>query len=215
MRWRPWLVSLLAVAVLLPGCLSESSLSPTRMTDSFEDGLDAWSKHAELTGGAARGGWGITTTTSPVTDGNTSVNVTLDAREQDGAVWITRTLEVDPGVDHQLRVLLDVFSPQARQQPQARLMLRIGPQAPGSLADFPETRDEDPVVWGIKGALDVQHGWRRYEASGSLPSLDTGTAYVSVGIEIQRHAQLDYVLDDLDVLLVPEPLGEGTGTSPV
>lgn len=169
MPLRGPILAALAVALVLPGCTGDTSLSPTRVEAGFEDDLAVWEVRSELTGGATRGGWSIDTTGQLSTEGAFALNLTLDARQREGAIWVDRRVQIDGSVPYEIRISVDAWSPRAGEDPHARLLLRVGADAPGSLAAFPQAGDE-AEAWGRQLALDRQPGWRTYEAAGSMPA---------------------------------------------
>lgn len=212
MRLPPLFAGLLVAAASLAGCAGPTGPGTSVTVDtSFEDGIDLWTKNNDVPEDPNRPGqqpvnWSITSTTDRARSGERSVNFTLDGRQDDGTIWITRPIGIEQGQRYLANVSAWAWSPDESFNTRAYLVMHLGVSAPSVEEDFPapgenSTGKANATSGGLREVLDKQRGWTRYSFQWTIPATEAREVYMSVGISAVWETEMTFYVDDLSVEL--------------
>lgn len=209
---RPILLAVLLVSATLAGCTDPMDRT-VQIDESFEEGLGGWARDADVPDDPNRPGrkvnWSIDPTTNRSRTGDASARLFLDGRQDDGTIWLERTVEVPPDARYRINVTAHAWSRSESFNTIAHLVMVGGLVDPEAEGDFPppgESRvqgKEGVVAGGLREPLDQRAGWRPYSFEWVTPELATGTLHVAVGITAVWETEMTYDVDDVRILVVP------------
>jgi hypothetical protein len=215
MRARSLAIAALLLAPALAGCATDPAPGTTEtVRDGFEDGIQAWTRGADVPGDPNRGGkpvaWNITPSDERAVEGDWSVRFDLDGSQDDGTIWLTQPLRVEEDQAYRATVSAWAWSPSESANVRAHLAMMLGPDPPQVEEDFPapgnDTTVEDEVDrGGLREALDRQAGWREYRFGWTVPADANRTLHMAVGISAVWETELGFWVDDLTVELTRLP----------
>ncbi len=186
--------------------------SPTTVTvtDSFEDGLDAWrtGTHLPLDPNTPAPNdtvdWSIATTDRVAATGNTSALFTIDGSQDDGTVWLHREIPVQPGHRYDVTVAASAWSEMDSFNHLADMMLYAGTEPPRAEQDFPQSNSvsTDGPAGGLRKPLHAAAGWKTYNVTWTAPP-GTDTVHVAVGMSVVWETVIAVPYDDITVTVEP------------
>lgn len=198
-------------AILLAGCTQPAPGSG--LMEDFEAGLAAWSTGADVPDDPNDPGskvdWSITVGSARARSGVQSVNLTIDGRQDDGTIWIVRSLPVEPGTRYRADVTAHAWSEAESFNTIAHLVMLLSAEPPVDEASFPSTgehepRDEDAAPGrGLREPLDQAAGWKEYAFEWTTPPLEAETLHLAVGITVVWEIRMSRFVDDVEVRLEP------------
>lgn len=194
------------VGVLSAGCLGGSSRD-RQLTDGFETDLQEWETDADVPDDPNNPGhpvdWSITRSTERAATGDASVKYVLDGRQDDGTIWIVRTISIDPDRQYLTDVSAQAWSQSESFNTIAHLVMYLGPDRPSSEQSFPGPMENstgtDWPAGGLREPLNRRTGWDEYAFTWETPRLDTDTLYFAIGISAVWETEMTYFVDDVVV----------------
>jgi hypothetical protein len=193
---RPVLVIFLLVA-LITG-LSVWFLYPREskdyFADDFEVGLSNWEIGAEVPEDPNNPGhsvdWTIERSLNRSASGTYSVRLAIDGTQDDGAIWISHKLSLEPESQKTVNVTFQLWSPSESFNTIAAVVAYVGVLEPKAEEDFQ-----------VVGSADQAEGWRTYSYSTDLKVNEDGAAYVAFGIAVRWETTMEYFVDDAIVTI--------------
>lgn len=170
---------------------------PVTYRDGFEDGLDDWTKGADVPDDPNNPGqkvaWAITRSTTQASEGEASAKFTLDGRQDDGTIWLRRSFAASPLQDYTAIVDFRLWSESESFNLIARPAVYVGNAAP--------TMEEQ---FDLSQAANLEPGWRRYiyEDLEVSTGLD-GRVHVAVGLSVFFETEITYYIDDVRIEIEP------------
>lgn len=215
MHARAILLAALLAAPALAGCAGDPGPGTTEtVTEGFEDGVKAWTPGSDVPEDPNRPGetvaWNITPSDERARGGDWSALYELDGRQDDGTIWLTRQIRVEPGQAYRANVSAWAYSASESFNTRAHLVVSLAEQPPEAEEDFPEpgnntTGDPDAERGGLREALDQAEGWREYRFGWTVPSDANRTLHLAVGISAVWETELEFWVDDVTVELTRLP----------
>lgn len=198
----------------LAGCLAAGNDDPptTGFEEGFETGLDGWERGADVPEDPNDPGqpvdWRIVRSTELAAAGSASLQYVLDGRQDDGTIWVQRTLPVEAGRTYAVSMRAEAWSPSESFNTIAHLVMYAGAQPPTAEASFPPpgTNSSDAGVaptGGLREPLNQAEGWRPYAFTWETPALEADAIVVAVGISAVWETEMTYFVDDVTVSAVP------------
>jgi hypothetical protein len=198
-RDRPLTRLALAVALLLTGGCGGGSGGGGGGTDvheGFEAGLGTWDKGFDLPPDPNRPGelveWSIEQTTERASEGTASARYTLDGRQDDGTIWLARSIPVAPNTVHDVVLSFELWSDSESFNTIAKVAAYAGAVEPTVEADFDTTQ-----------AANLEVGWRTYSYEFVVPVGSDGLLWVAFGISAVFETVMSYDVDDVRVTIDP------------
>lgn len=205
-----WLVAWALVALALPGCGGGTRTPPADggpadppppstppvLEDGFEEGLGLWRRDAHVPPSVEDPTvpvpWFIDRVGDPVRGGQASVRLRLDGRQDDGTIWLERSLPVPAHSDLRVHVAAAFWSESESFNTTAETALYAGPVSPEVESDF-----------DVSGVLNQVAGWKVYEHTRDVTSGADGQLHVGVGVNVVWETWITYYLDDVRVWVEP------------
>ncbi|MXR42942.1 hypothetical protein GRX01_16530 [Halobaculum sp. WSA2] len=191
----------------LAGCVVGRRPPPT-LSDSFEDGMDAWTTGAAIGPEVSLDEFerSISPSTERANSGARSVEVFTEGDYDDGIAWLTRTIDTTDLDADVLRVSVHAWSESESFNVLRNLAVRIGPEPPTTEEDFPPpetvTTPETPTaVGGLRQPLHRVEGWDEYRFEWR-PSEVPDELHLSIGVAVVWEADATHYLDDVLVEVV-------------
>ncbi len=160
--------------------------------------------------------WAITTTDRFARSGNQSGLYTIDGLQDDGTIWLTRSIPVDPGQRYRVDVSTYAYSEQESFNVVAHMVQYAGLTPPAREADFPapDTVDTQGERAGLRQPLARTAGWDRYGFSWTTPRIEqgNGTIHVAVGLSVVWETRIAWPYDDIRVEVTPVDAGAEAAT---
>jgi hypothetical protein len=193
------------------GCGSDGG-TEYRLSEGFETDLREWETGADVPDDPNHPGrpvdWSITRSTERAATGDASVRYALDGRQDDGTVWVVRTVSVDPGRRYSADVSALAWSRRESFNTVAHLVAYLGPDRPTSEQSFPGPMENstgaDRPAGGLREPLDRAAGWEEYAFTWASPRLESGTLSLAIGISAVWETEMTYFVDDVEATLVAE-----------
>ncbi len=204
---RTVLALTVTAALLLAGCTTPDPPAHVDIDDDFENGIDPWTQHSHVPDDPNTGGkvaWNISSSAERAASGERSVQFTLDGRQDDGTIWLTRPVRVLPGHTYRADVSLEAWSESESFNTLAHLVMIIGTEEPSVEEHFPEpgtnsTGETNASAGGLREALNLAEGWRTYAFTWDAGEVEEDTLYVSFGISAVWETEMTYFVDNLQV----------------
>lgn len=181
--------SVLAALLLLASC---DLIAPPLfvMREGFEAGLQDWFKGSDVPqdpNSLKPVAWTIDLSQERVAAGNWSSYWFLDGRQDDGTIWLMRTLNVPKGRPLAVTLSLQLWSPAESFNTRAYVVAYASSVMPVEEAEFAH---REPA--------DKKTGWREYRFT--IPVQRTaGEIWVACGISVAWETLLEYFIDDVRI----------------
>lgn len=181
--------SLLAILLALAGC---DLVAPPLLIvqEGFEAGLKDWAQGSDVPqdpNSRKPVAWSIDLSQERVAGGNWSTHWFLDGRQDDGTIWLRRTLTVSKSRPLAVTISLQLWSPAQSANIRAYVVAYAGALMPVEEADFT-----------YRAPADKKAGWQRYRFT--IPIARTaGEIWVAFGISVAWETLLEYFIDDVRI----------------
>lgn len=195
---------LAAGSVAVAGCTRGTDGAAFR--EGFEDGLGDWQSDAAIGPEVAieEFEWEVTVSGEQAAEGERSLRIWNEGDYDDGVTWATRPVSVPEGGADGATVRAQVWSESESFNTLRDAVMRLGPERPETEEAFPHpgvntsTLGETPYG-GLREPLWLTDGWREYTFEWTMPSLSTGTLYLSVGTSVIWEGDATHYVDDVSV----------------
>lgn len=166
--------------------------------EGFESGLGDWQTGADVPQDPNRPGqtveWSILASREQASEGQGSVRLDLDGRQDDGTIWLVRSFDLQPDRDLAVSLAFDLWSESESFNTLAMVAVYAGPRPPQAEEDF-----------DLSQAANLASGWRRYTYTIPARSDMNGRVWVAVGISVVWETEVTYYLDNLHLEIKPGP----------
>jgi len=184
---RAALILLLSMA--LAGC---DLLAPPTVIirQGFEVGWEGWQKGSDVPQDPNTKRpveWSIELSTKQAKEGYGSARFFLDGRQDDGTIWLAKSLTVPKGRPLIVNLSFYLWSPEQSFNIRAYVVAYAGALMPVEEAEFTHREPADKTK-----------GWRRYQFTIPVASTD-GELWVALGISVAWETVLEYFIDDVRV----------------
>lgn len=163
-------------------------------TDGFEAGLGAWETGFDLPMDPNNPGevvaWSIAASGERAAEGSLSARFYLDGRQDDGTIWIVRTLDAPPDQDVVVRLDFALWSESESFNDLAVVVAYAGVAPPAVEADFDLTRRANQVA-----------GWAPYAYRLPVRTDARGRIHVALGISAVWETEMVYFVDAVQACL--------------
>jgi hypothetical protein len=170
--------------------------TPPVLEDGFEGGLDLWTKDAHVPPSVEDPSvpvpWSIDLAGQPVYEGVASACFTLDGRQDDGAIWLERTVMVAADSNWTVHVSGAYWSPHESFNTFAEVALYAGATSPEVESDF-----------DVSGILNKVDGWKTYAGVFEVTTGPDGLVHIALGVNVVWETWITYFLDDVRVWIEP------------
>jgi hypothetical protein len=167
---------------------------PVTYNEGFEEGFGGWIGDADVPPDPNNPGsfveWNVSRVTSPVKSGQYSVELYIDGRQDDGTVWIEKTMSAKRNAQIQVEVSFDFYSESESFNVIASVVGFAGTSNPEVEADFT-----------VLGQANEVSGWKRYTHTATVNTGASGEIWVAVGISVRWETEMTYNLDDVKVTI--------------
>ncbi|WP_123623516.1 hypothetical protein [Halorubrum sp. CSM-61] len=174
--------------------------------EGFEDGIGDWEF------GAAIGpevnidefDWEASVSEEEAASGERSLRIWNQGDYDDGVTWATHPISVDSGEAYRIEVSGQFWSESESFNTIRHALMRLGPEPPETEEDFPQpglnTTDLGETPYGgLRDALWLADGWRKYAFEWTTTELSTDTLHLAVGTAVIWEADATHYVDDLSV----------------
>lgn len=178
-------IAIALLAIAFGGCVSGPE---TILQDDFEQGMGNWEVEMDLpidpeTDEPVQASASISTELAR--SGEASIDITIDGRQDDGTVWIMRSVEVPSGtVD--MRLTFFVHSEWESFNVIAHVVAFIGNDRPVNESSFERVGQANPAA-----------GWNEFALEKDLSS--DGEIWIAVGITVAWETWMTYFIDDISL----------------
>lgn len=200
---RAWII---CIVLVLPGCFGSDGGAPASFEDSFEEGFRDWRVDEHVPDDPNNPGFKVSAGASisdQARSGGNALRFHLDGRQDDGTVWVERTVPFDAGATYRFNVSFWAWSESESFNTLAYAVAYLGPDDPEREEDFPEpmqnSRQDELGFGGLREPLDRAEGWEEYSFTwdGEVP--DNGGLFLAIGISAVWETEMQYDLDDVQV----------------
>lgn len=176
--------------------------------NGFEDGLGDWTIDAAIGPEVPLSEFDreASVSTEQAAEGERSLRLDTEGDHDDGVLWATHEVPVDPGQAYDATVRLQAWSESESFNSLRDVVARLGRKPPDSEEEFPSpgvtsTRFDQTPYGGLRQPLYLSEGWREYGFEWGTPTLSTDTLYVSVGVAVIWESTLTNYVDEVRVSL--------------
>lgn len=181
--------SFFILSVVLTGCIKKSEIL---LKESFEGEVFEWSigkdlpidPNTQLPVNASA--W---ITDSRARTGNMSLVLQIDGRQDDGTIWIQRSINLTDMKDGKIRIAFYVFNEETSFNVIAKVVAFIGVIAPSNESDFVELGNANRESGWIEFYLEKQFQFEKTHSE----------LWVAIGITVAWETMLKYEVDDITV----------------
>lgn len=207
-------IILLATPILVQQA-GDGTPGPMEYTFGFEPGEqdmigDEWTTNADVPDDPNRNGtvqWSINATDRVAQTGNYSGMFAIDGLQDDGTIWLQRSIPVDGGSQYDVTVSAAAYSEQESFNVVAHMVQYAGLSPPEHEEDFPQADsiDTEGERAGLRQPLARTAGWESYNISWTTPEIqdETGHIYVGVGLSVVWETMIRFPYDDIEVTVEP------------
>ncbi len=184
------MVITMLTVIVLSGCLGTETIL---LRDGFEQGWGDWQVDMDLpidegTGEPVNAGAALND--SFARTGNTSIQLSIDGRHDDGTIWIERQVEIEEGREISIEISFYVYSDSESFNVIAHPVAYAGVSPPNNETDFTHL-----------GNANVAEGWNQFEYERELTVSEDDPLWVAIGITVAWETFLEYELDDVEIRL--------------
>jgi hypothetical protein len=186
-------VIIVVVLALLTFKFLSPELQPDQTTffDDFEGDFSNWTIGSQVPEDPNNPGqnveWLVERSKNHSFSGKNSVLFFIDGRQDDGTIWITRKLTLEPKSEKSVNISFQLWSGEESFNTLAAVVGYIGGNKPQAEADF-----------RILGVANQLSGWKAYSLSNEIATNQTGEVYVALGISVRWEVELIYFADSIE-----------------
>lgn len=176
---------------------------------------DRWTRHGDVPQNPNTGtpvNWSITTSDRNAASGNYSGLFMIDGLQDDGTIWLQRSIPVDGGTRYAVNVSTKAYSEQESFNVVAHMVQYAGLSEPTQEEDFPQadTINTTGLQAGLRQPLARAAGWEQYSFSWTTPVIEDNTdhIYVAVGLSVVWETQIAFQYDDIEISIEPVDSGQ-------
>lgn len=204
---RDYLAGVAGGLALGSGCLGYQG-GDLVLDEGFEDGLGEWEVGAAIGPEVPLEEFEreAVVSTEQAAAGERSLRLFTEGSYDDGVVWVTHGVPVEPGQAYDATVSLQAWSDSESFNTRRDVLARLGRERPEREESFPQPgvtsgRFEEAPYGGLRQPLDLSDGWREYRFEWQTPVLETDTLYVSAGVAVIWETDLTNYVDEIEVAL--------------
>ncbi len=190
----------------LPGATSPA-VGPIQIAEGFEFGMDGWKEGADVPQDPNHPGrsvaWAIEPSAELPMEGSRSVKFYLDGGQDDGTIWLMRSLDISSDRDLMVTLRFNLWSESESFNARALVAAYAGPRRPEVEADF-----------DLSQPADLSVGWRRYDYAFRISPGDGGELWVGMGISAVWETEMTYYLDSVEIEIETARPTEDTPPAP-
>ncbi|NYT12618.1 MAG: hypothetical protein GKC03_08765 [Methanomassiliicoccales archaeon] len=174
------------MAITFVGCVSSPEII---LQDGFEQGMGDWAVGMDLpidpeTDIPVQASVAISS--ERARSGEASINITIDGRQDDGIVWVMRSITVPSDGAIDLKISFFVYSESESFNTIAHVVAYIGDDQPVNENSFEKLGPANPA-----------EGWNEFHLENKLDS--DGEIWIAVGISVAWETWMTYFIDDISV----------------
>ena len=181
-------LSLLVFKFLSP----ELQPDQTTFFDDFENDFGDWTIGSQVPEDPNNLGlgveWIIQRSTNHSFSGKYSVLFGIDGRQDDGTIWITRKLMLEPNSEKSVNISFQLWSGEESFNTLVAVVGYIGINKPQAEPDFQ-----------VLGAANQVSGWKAYGLSKEIVTNNIGEVFVALGISVRWETKLIYFADSVEI----------------
>lgn len=186
-------ITVVALALLTCKFLySEPQPEQTTFFDDFENHFGNWTIGSQVPEDPNNPGhsveWLVERSSNQSFSGKNSVLFWIDGRQDDGTIWITRKLTLEPNSEKSVNISFQLWSGEESFNTLAAVVGYIGENKPQAENDFQ-----------VVGAANQVSGWKAYSLSNEIVTNNTGEVYVALGISVRWETELIYFADSVEI----------------
>jgi len=167
-------------------------LRPLRLSEGFENGFGEWTADADVPLDPNNPGhavlWNITRVTDAAKSGQYSVELFVDGSQDDGTIWIERSIVVKRNSQVQVRVSFQFYSAQESFTTIAAVVAYAGVRNPETEGDF-----------AVVGLANEVAGWKEYSLAAVVDTGSSEELWVAAGISVRWETHMTYLIDDVEI----------------
>jgi hypothetical protein len=186
-------ITVVALALLTCKFLnSEPQPEQTTFFDDFENHFGNWTIGSQVPEDPNNPGhsveWLVERSSNQSFSGKNSVLFWIDGRQDDGTIWITRKLTLEPNSEKSVNISFQLWSGEESFNTLAAVVGYIDENKPQAENDFQ-----------VVGAANQVSGWKAYSLSNEIVTNNTGEVYVALGISVRWETELIYFADSVEI----------------
>jgi len=164
----------------------------TTFFDDFENHFGNWTIGSQVPEDPNNPGhsveWLVERSSNQSFSGKNSVLFWIDGRQDDGTIWITRKLTLEPNSEKSVNISFQLWSGEESFNTLAAVVGYIDENKPQAETDFQ-----------VLGAANQVSGWKAYSLSNEIVTNNTGEVYVALGISVRWETELIYFADSVEI----------------
>ena len=185
---------LLAALSLSLGVYTFFYRSENQIEEGFETGLGAWTADADVPMDPNNPGhpiqWRIELTGNRSYTGKNSVLLVIDGSQDDGTIWIERTVRLRSYGHIKVKLSFQLYSTSQSFNTIAAVVAYCDISSPEREADF-----------AVLGSANQLAGWKQYSYETQVDTDSSGTVWLGIGISVRWETSLAYWIDDVEISL--------------
>jgi hypothetical protein len=174
------------VAIAFGGCISSSE---TILQEGFEHGISKWEAGMDLPNDPETDVpvfASAAISTKLARSGEASMNITIDGRQDDGTVWIMRSVDFQSNEVIDLRIGFFVYSESESFNTIAHVVAYIGNDQPVNESSFERLGPANPA-----------EGWNEFILEKKIDF--NGEMWIALGISVAWETWMTYYIDDISL----------------
>ena len=189
-------VIIVVALALLTAKFLNPELQPEQTTffDDFENDFGNWTIGSHVPEDPNNPGhrveWHVERSSNHSFSGKNSVLFWIDGRQDDGTIWITRKLTLEPNSEKSVNISFQLWSGEESFNTLAAVVGYIDENKPQAETDFQ-----------VLGAANQVSGWKAYSLSNGIVTNNTGEVYVALGISVRWETELIYFADSIEITI--------------
>jgi hypothetical protein len=159
------------------------------LVEEFEKDFGAWTAHADVPFNPNNPGsmvqWHIHRSLNVSRSGNYSAEFSIDGTQDDGVIWLERTINVNPNTQTRISLSFWLFSEQESFNTLAAIVAYAGSTKPIAEEQFT-----------VIGTANEVAGWKNYSLNTTV-NTNSAEVFVAFGISVLWETYMTYYIDDL------------------
>jgi hypothetical protein len=166
--------------------------------ESFEQGLTDWTQGSDVPEDPNNPGhpvaWSIELSDEQASDGQFSARFFLDGRQDDGTIWLVRSIEIPACPAFNVDLTFDFWSPSESFNTIAKVSSYAGHRPPSKESHFDTTEPANQVA-----------GFQEYNYSlHTIRRIPLSKLYVAFGISAVWETEMTYFIDNVHIEVTPD-----------